>query len=222
MKYTLHIAFSELVGDLLLQVCEYAKKYGNYSADYINPIRFDFSDTNVIEVKKLGKSCLIKDFILFAMESFSGIPVKWITNDTIHTLQDGDDIEEFFEREFSDKIFEDDYIDPEMHLMFYVPLYEFGIYKHVKYIIENLPSGHKFVVNVIGITYDIAWACRMLDEEIENPFEWTIKFRYKNQKEGTASVWWRVPKDKKTQQFPQQLGVAPANLHILYPETKEF
>ena len=61
-----------------------------------------------------------------------------------------------------------------------------------------------------------------LDEEIENPFEWTIKFRYKNQKEGTASVWWRVTKDKKTQQFPQQLGVAPANLHILYPETKEF
>ncbi len=62
----------------------------------------------------------------------------------------------------------------------------------------------------------------VLDEEIENPFEWTIKFRYENQKEGIPSVWWRVSKDKKMQQFPQQLGVAPANLHVLYPETKEF
>lgn len=62
----------------------------------------------------------------------------------------------------------------------------------------------------------------VFDEEIENPFEWTIKFRYKNQKIGTPSVWWRVAKDKKPQQFPKQLGVAPANLHILYPETKEF
>ena len=62
----------------------------------------------------------------------------------------------------------------------------------------------------------------VLDEEIENPFEWTVKFRYKNQQDGTVSVWWRVPKDKKTQQFPQQLGFAPANLHVLYPETKEF
>ena len=167
MKYTLHIAFSELIGDLLLRVCEYAKKFGASSANYINPIRFDFSDTNVIEVKRLGKNCPIKDFALFAMEVFSGIPVRWITDGTTHTLQDGDDIEEFFEREFSDKIIEEDDIDPEMHLVFYVPLYEYGIYKHVKYIIENLPIGHKFVVNVIGITYDIAWACRMLDEEID-------------------------------------------------------
>ena len=60
------------------------------------------------------------------------------------------------------------------------------------------------------------------DEEIENPFEWTIKFRYKNQRKDTKSVWWRIPKDKKMQQFPQQLGFAPANLHILYPEEKEF
>ena len=56
-----------------------------------------------------------------------------------------------------------------------------------------------------------------LDEEVESPFEWTIKFRYKNQKEGTPSVWWRMAKDKKPQQFPEKLGVAPANLHLLYP-----
>lgn len=178
MKYTLHIAFSEPVGEILLRVCEYAKKYGNNSANYINPIRFDFSDTNVIEIKRIGKNCPVTDFALFAMELFSGIPLKWITNnDTTYTLQDGNDIEEFFEREFSDKIIEQDDIDPEMHLVFYVPLYEFGIYKHVKYVIENLPVGHKFVVNVIGITYDIAWACRMLDKEISKDDRGAIMLR---------------------------------------------
>lgn len=56
-----------------------------------------------------------------------------------------------------------------------------------------------------------------LDEEIESPFEWTIKFRYAEQKEGTPSVWWRVTKDKKTREFPKELGIAPANLLLLYP-----
>ena len=177
MKYTLHIAFSELVGDLVLQVREYAKKFGKNTAELINPLRLDFSDSNIIEVKTPEKKCPLTDFALYAMELFSGIPMKWTTNNTTYRLQNGKDIEDFFEREFSDKIIEDDDIDPEMHLMFYVPLYEFGIYKHVKYIIENLPSGHKFVVNVIGITYDIAWACRMLDEEIEKDARSAIMLR---------------------------------------------
>lgn len=167
MKYTLQIAFSKPVGDILLRVCEYAKKFGRNSADYLNPLRFDFSDTNIIEVQRPEKNCPISDFALFAMELYNGIPLRWMTNDTTYELRDGRDIEDFFEREFSDHVVEDDDIEPEMHLVFYVPLYEFGIYKHVKYIIENLPQGHKFVVNVIGITYDIAWACRMLDGEMD-------------------------------------------------------
>ena len=57
----------------------------------------------------------------------------------------------------------------------------------------------------------------MLTEEVESPFEWTLKFRYLNQKEGTPDVWWRVTKDKKLQSFPQELGIAPANLLLLYP-----
>lgn len=177
MKYTLHIAFNKHVGEILLHVCEYAKKYGSHSANHIHPIRFDFSNTNVIEIKRIGKNCPLKDFAIFAMDMFSGIPVKWITEDVTHILRDGKDIEEFFEREFSDKIIEDDDIDPEMHIVFYVPLYEFDIYKHVRYIIENLPAGHKFVVNVIGITYDIAWACRMLDEDIEKDIRGAIMLR---------------------------------------------
>ena len=57
----------------------------------------------------------------------------------------------------------------------------------------------------------------ILEEELESPFEWTIKFRYENQKKDSPAVWWRVTKDKKTKEFPEELGVAPANLLLLYP-----
>ncbi len=177
MKYTLHIAFSEPVGEILLRVCEYAKKFGSHSAGYINPLRFDFSDTDIIEIKRPEKNCPIANFALSAMEFYYGIPLKWMTNNTPQTLKDDKDIEEFFERQYSDNIIEENDIEPEMHLVFYVPLYEFGIYKHLKYIIENLPAGHKFVVNVIGITYDIAWACRMLDDEMNKDVRGAIMLR---------------------------------------------
>lgn len=56
-----------------------------------------------------------------------------------------------------------------------------------------------------------------LTEEVESPFEWTLKFRYLGQREDTPDVWWRVAKDKKPQTFPAELGIAPANLLLLYP-----
>ena len=167
MKYTLQIAFSKPVGDILLRVCEYAKKYGSSSADYINPLMFDFSDDRVIEVKRPEKNCPVADTSLFALEIFNGIPLRWMTKNSCQSLKDENDIEEFFEREYSDKIVEEKDIDPEMHIVFYVPLYETGIYKHINYIIDNLPVGHKFVVNVIGITYDVAWSCKMLPTDTD-------------------------------------------------------
>lgn len=162
MKYTLQIAFSKLVGDIILRVCEYAKKYGSSSADYINPLLFDFSEDNEIEVKRPEKISRAADLSLFALELYTGVPLQWITTNASKTLKDRNDVEEFFEEEYSEKIVEERDIDPEMHIVFYVPLYETGIYKHIDYIIDNLPVGHKFVVNVIGITYDVAWACGLL------------------------------------------------------------
>lgn len=53
-------------------------------------------------------------------------------------------------------------------------------------------------------------------EEIEAPFEWTIKFRFKHQKTGTPPVWWIVEKNRKLQTFPDKLGIAPANILLLY------
>lgn len=52
--------------------------------------------------------------------------------------------------------------------------------------------------------------------EMEEPFEWIVEFRYQGQREGTPSLWWRVPKDRRPERFPEQFGVAPANVLLLY------
>ena len=53
-------------------------------------------------------------------------------------------------------------------------------------------------------------------EEMEEPFETIVQFRYAGQTPDSAPVWWRLPKDKKPAQFPQELGIAPANILLLY------
>ncbi len=53
-------------------------------------------------------------------------------------------------------------------------------------------------------------------EELEEPFELTIQFRYAGQDPKSEPVWWRLPKDKRPAQFPAELGVSPANILLLY------
>ncbi len=53
-------------------------------------------------------------------------------------------------------------------------------------------------------------------EEMEEPFEWIIEFRFKSAAADAPSVWWRVAKDKRPQTFPAELGIAPANILLLY------
>ncbi len=55
-----------------------------------------------------------------------------------------------------------------------------------------------------------------LVEEVEEPFEWTLKFRYAESKEEAELIWWRLPKDKRPSKFPKQLGIIPANIMLLY------
>ena len=52
--------------------------------------------------------------------------------------------------------------------------------------------------------------------EMEEPFEWIVEFRYKGQRPGTPPVWWRIPKDRRPQTFPRELGAAPVNVLLLY------
>ena len=54
-------------------------------------------------------------------------------------------------------------------------------------------------------------------DEMEEPFEWIVRFRYVSQKEGTPDLWWRMPKDKKPQEMPEKLGIAASNVQLLYP-----
>ena len=53
-------------------------------------------------------------------------------------------------------------------------------------------------------------------EEMEEPFETIIQFRYAGQGDDNPAVWWRLPKDKRPAAFPAELGVAPVNVLLLY------
>ncbi|MBQ9300937.1 MAG: ATP-binding cassette domain-containing protein [Clostridia bacterium] len=51
--------------------------------------------------------------------------------------------------------------------------------------------------------------------DMEEPFEWVIEFRYAGQRPETPAIWWRVPKERRPQQMPAELGVAPVNVLAL-------
>ncbi len=53
-------------------------------------------------------------------------------------------------------------------------------------------------------------------EEMEEPFETILQFRYEGQAEDSPSIWWRLPKEKRPQIFPEKLGIAPVNVLPLY------
>lgn len=53
-------------------------------------------------------------------------------------------------------------------------------------------------------------------EEMEEPFETIIQFRYASQKPESPPIWWRLPKEKRPAQFPAEMGVAPVNILLLY------
>ena len=55
-------------------------------------------------------------------------------------------------------------------------------------------------------------------EDMEEPFEVILQFRYAGQQPGSPPVWWRINKEKKPQQFPDELGIAPANILLLYDD----
>ena len=52
---------------------------------------------------------------------------------------------------------------------------------------------------------------------MEEPFETIIQFRFAGQAADSPAIWWRLAKDKRPQGFPEELGIAPANVLLLYP-----
>ena len=53
-------------------------------------------------------------------------------------------------------------------------------------------------------------------EEMEEPFELILQFRYQKQKKDSTPVWWRLPKEKRPASFPQELGISGADILLLY------
>ena len=52
--------------------------------------------------------------------------------------------------------------------------------------------------------------------EMEEPFEWVTEFRYEGQDPASPPLWWRYSKEKRPSVMPGQLGIAPANILLLY------
>ena len=71
--------------------------------------------------------------------------------------------------------------------------------------------GHSFHQNVTENAYPI----RVL-EEIEQPFEWIVKFRYEQQTDASPAVWWRFAKMDRPLQLESPLGVRPEDVLLLY------
>ena len=53
-------------------------------------------------------------------------------------------------------------------------------------------------------------------EEMEEPFEIILQFRFLGQDPASPPIWWRIPKDRRPACFPGELGIAPANILLLY------
>jgi len=51
---------------------------------------------------------------------------------------------------------------------------------------------------------------------MEEPFEYILMFRYESQKADSPDIWWRLPKNMKSDSYPGSLGVAPVNVLPLY------
>ena len=70
---------------------------------------------------------------------------------------------------------------------------------------------HYFNTQTQQNRYPIVYA-----EEMEEPFEVILQFRYAGQAPDSSPIWWRLSKDKRPREFPGELGIAPANILLLY------
>lgn len=52
--------------------------------------------------------------------------------------------------------------------------------------------------------------------EAEEPFARIVEFRWKTQPAHSAALWWREPKERGPRRFPDELGVDPADVLLLY------
>jgi molybdate transport system ATP-binding protein len=57
-------------------------------------------------------------------------------------------------------------------------------------------------------------------DDMEEPFEYILQFRYENQADDAPDLWWQIPKEARNGQLPAELGIAPENVLLLYENEK--
>lgn len=55
-----------------------------------------------------------------------------------------------------------------------------------------------------------------ITDEIESPFEYSIRFRFAGQRKNSQNLWWGIAKDIKAEQYTTALGVSPDDIMLLY------
>ena len=56
----------------------------------------------------------------------------------------------------------------------------------------------------------------VITEEIEQPFEWIVKFRYRSQSVAAPDIWWRFAKTDRPETLPDRLGIDGDDILLLY------
>lgn len=166
MKYTLHIAFDEKIGDAVLRTYERVKKFSKSEAHCFAPLLLS-PDGSGFEAMRPELSCPEADLLLTGLELKLGIFFRWALKNKVTKLRSDDDITEYFEQTYISNVTRESGVDPELHLTFYVPLYEREYVHYVEKVLLNLPQDYKFVVNIIAVPYDIGAACGFLKFAID-------------------------------------------------------
>lgn len=169
MKYSLHIAFDEFTGDTLLRSDEYIRKFRPSLYQGFTPLVFlrKGEGFNVGYPEVYSKPL---DFIVNAIEITQFLPLSLLKQPTRVFLNDNTEITDYFEEQYIKNITQESQFDPELHIVFYVNLFEDDDIENVCRIISCFPKGYRFKVSIITISICIGKAIgSKIEESINNP-----------------------------------------------------
>lgn len=159
MRAALHIAFDKKIADLLVRASEYVSKYGGSLSPYFETYYMDYdavSGNDKLTVRQPRKISQLQDAALLSLDFALG---GLITFDEMTAGKDylQHEIDEFFDRCYARFANVDrPEIDSRLSVFLYLPIYENNVSNSVSFVLRHLSKGHKFNVNVVTISYDVA------------------------------------------------------------------
>ena len=161
MVYTLHIAFDEKVGEMLLRVDERIKLFGQAETSAYKPLLF-LPNGKGFDVKRPELSHKKVETIAHMIDWRVGMMLEWLGKNPSIQLNDAEDITDFFEEEYIKNVTVESPFEPALHIVLYIPLYESEVAGNIEKLIQNLPVSYKIVLNVVALPYDIAEVAGLL------------------------------------------------------------